>query len=70
MLFVPLTCTATQAIPGGEGATVCQSILGPAYTSTGVSDPPTDAARLAGVIGAVAAAALTLGGLALAQRRR
>jgi hypothetical protein len=70
LLFVPLTCTATAAVPGGDGATVCQSILGPAYTSTGVGEPPTDLARLAGAIAAVAAAALTIGGLALAERRR
>lgn len=70
LLFVPLTCTATSAIPGGEGATVCQSILGPEYRSVGVSNPTTDLARLAGTIAALAAAVATLGGLILVERRR
>lgn len=69
MLVVPLTCTATSAVPGGEGATVCQSILGPEYRSTGVSEPPTDFARLAGVIGAGLAATATVAGVVLAERR-
>ncbi len=70
LLFVPLTCTATTAIPGGDGATVCQSILGPEYRSVGVSEPPTDLARLAGAIAAAIVAVVTLGGLLFAERRR
>jgi hypothetical protein len=70
LLFVPLTCTATTAIPGGDRTTVCQSILGPEYRSVGVSEPPTDLARLAGLIGAALGAVVTLGGLTLLDRRR
>jgi len=70
LLFVPLTCTATAAVPGGDGSTVCQSILGPEYRSAGVSEPPTDLARLAGVVAAAIGAAATLVGLVLAERRR
>ena len=70
MLFVPLTCTATTAIPGGDGTTVCQSILGPGYRSVGVSEPPTDLARLAGTIAAVVGAVVTLGGLIFFERGR
>ena len=70
LLFVPLTCTATMTIPGGDEATVCQSILGPGYRSVGVSDPPNDLARLAGIIGAAVGGVVTLGGLILAERRR
>ena len=70
LLFVPLTCTATTAIPGGDGTTVCQSILGPGYRSVGVSEPPTDLARLAGTIAAVVGAVVTLGGLIFFERGR
>jgi len=70
LLFVPLTCTATTTIPGGDGTTVCQSILGPGYRSMGVTEPPTDLARLAGIIAAVVATVVTLGGLAFQERRR
>ena len=69
LLFVPLTCTATTTIPGGDGATVCQSILGPGYRSVGVSEPPTDLARLVGTIAATVGAVVTLGTLILAERR-
>ena len=69
LLFVPLTCTATSATSGGEGATVCQSILGPGYRIAGMVEPPTDLARLAGIIGAGFAAVATLVGLVLAERR-
>lgn len=70
LLFAPLTCTATSEIPGGEGATVCQSILGPGYRSIGVSEPPTDLARLAGAVGAAVAAILAFGAQLFAERRR
>ncbi len=70
LLFVPLTCTATTAIPGDDGATVCQSILGPEYRSVGVGKPPTDLARLAGAIAATIVAVVTLSGLLFAERRR
>ncbi|MDP2350020.1 MAG: hypothetical protein Q8M74_02565 [Chloroflexota bacterium] len=69
LLFVPLTCTATAAIPGGAGETVCTSILGPEYRASGVGAPPTDLARLVGVIAAAGAAVATLAGLTLAGRR-
>ncbi len=69
LLFVPLTCAATAAAPEGDGATVCQSILGPEYRSAGVSEPPTDLARLAGVVGAPAGALLAFGAQTLAGRR-
>ena len=70
MLFVPLTCTTTSAIPGGDGTTVCQSSLGPGYRSVGVSEPPTDLARLAGTIAAVVGVVVTLGGLIFFERGR
>lgn len=68
LLFVPLTCTATAAIPGGDGTTVCQSILGPGYRSVGVSEPPTDVALVAGAIAAAVSAILTFAGLLVAER--
>jgi len=69
LLFVPLSCTATASIPGGETTTVCRSILGPEYRTVGVAEPPTDLARLAGAIGAAVGAVLALAGLTLARRR-
>jgi energy-coupling factor transporter transmembrane protein EcfT len=69
LLFVPLTCTATAAVPGGDGATACQSILGPEYRSAGVGEPPTDLARLAGAVGAVAGGLLAFGAQVAAGRR-
>ena len=69
MLFVPLTCTATAAIPGGGAETVCRSILGPEYRSAGVGEPPTDLARLAGAVAAVGTAIVTLGAVVFAERR-
>ena len=62
LLFVPLTCTATSAVPGGDGATVCQGILGPVYRTTGAAD----FARLAGFIAAGLAGVATLVGLSSA----
>lgn len=70
MLFVPLTCTATAAIPGGEAETVCRSILGPEYRSTGVGEPPIDLARLVGAVAAAGTAIATFGALMFAERRR
>ena len=69
LLFVPLTCTATAAIPSGAGETVCRSILGPEYRASGVENPPTDLARLVGVIMAVGAAVATLIVLTVSRRR-
>ena len=69
LLFVPLTCTATASIPGGAGETVCTSILGPEYRASGVGSPPTELARLAGLITAAGAAVATLAALSLVGRR-
>ena len=70
MLFVPLTCTATTAIPGVMARPSVRASSAPGYRSVGVSEPPTDLARLAGTIAAVVGAVVTLGGLIFFERGR
>ena len=69
LLFVPLTCTAMAVIPAGADETVCTSILGPEYRASGVASPPTDLARLIGIIAAAGATFATLAWVTLAGRR-
>ncbi len=69
LLFAPLTCTASATIPAGAAETICQSILGPEYRAPGIGNPPTDLARLAGVITATASAAVAWIALSVTRRR-
>lgn len=71
LLLTPLTCVATMpATPGAETDTVCTSILGPEYRTTGAAVPPNNGALLVGVAAAAGTGAVTLGVLLATERRR
>ena len=46
VLLVPLTCTASGGV-GGVSSTVCTSILGPAWSGSGLYNPPPEAFAVA-----------------------
>ncbi|HEU5205748.1 MAG TPA: hypothetical protein VFU17_15760 [Candidatus Limnocylindrales bacterium] len=69
LLFVPLTCTATATIPGGEAETICTSILGPSYRAQGIAAPPTDVALLVGGLVGASAGVATLAVLTISGKR-
>jgi hypothetical protein len=69
VLFLPLTCTATADV-GQMSKTVCTGILGPAWSGSGLYNPPPEAFALAFRAGAgVVAAIVTFVWLTLGPQR-
>ena len=69
-LFVPMVCTTTSGLAGDTEESVCSSILGPEYRTTGLPDPPNDLAVLAGSSICVVSGLGTLAMLTVARDRR